>query len=150
MFTAQQATRTIALTRERFANDKLKTLLAGLTCYELPCIDFVATVNVQELHQLLQANDQIVITSPQSAAVFVTAWTELGKPKVTVASVGEGTSKPLLNSGIVPVFTPSDSTALTLAKELPSSQGMRVLYPTSAIADGRLVAGLQARGFEVS
>jgi hypothetical protein len=148
--TSAVVAKTIALTRERFANDKLKSQLLGLPCYELPCIDFVATVNAQELYNLLQSHDQIVITSPQSAAVFVSAWTELDKPTVSVISVGEGTSKPLRDAGIVPVFTPSDSTALTLAKELPFSPGMRVLYPTSSIADGRLVAGLQERGFEVT
>jgi uroporphyrinogen-III synthase len=145
----KKVSRTIALTRERFANDKLRDLLCGLQCYELPCIDFISTVNIAELGQLLQSNDQVVITSPQSATVFISAWTELGKPAIKVVSVGEGTSKPLQSAGIVPVFVPSDSTALTLAKELPVTHGMRVLYPTSAIADGKLVGGLKDREFEV-
>jgi uroporphyrinogen-III synthase len=56
----------------------------------------------------------------------------------------------LINKGIIPVFEPSDSTAETLALELPSNLGNTVLYPSSAIAENTLEKGLQSRNFKVT
>lgn len=55
----------------------------------------------------------------------------------------------LIESGITPSFEPSDSTADTLANELPLTMGPVVLYPASAIAENKLQDGLEKRGFKV-
>jgi len=140
----------IALTREDGANDKLAALLQGLTCVEIPCIAFGPGSDVGLLPAALTATDIIVITSPQAAQVFLTAWSQAGKPQVRIATVGKGTSKPLAAAGLVSVFEPSDATAETLAKELPTTWGTRALYPSSSIAENTLAKGLEARGFVVT
>ena len=56
----------------------------------------------------------------------------------------------MISKGINPIFEPSDSTAETLALELPSNLGNTVLYPSSAIAENTLEKGLQSRNFKVT
>lgn len=148
---------TIALTREDGSNDKLMALLKGYKCYEIPCIMFEKGEDLHRLPNEILQNDLIIITSPQAAKVFINSFETSNNDNsskdliqsVKVVSIGKGTSKPLLDKGIVPVFEPSDSTAETLAKELPLSFGKRVLYPSSAIAENTLVKGLEERGFSV-
>ena len=148
----------VALTREDGANGKLAKLIgggdsssSGCEVVELPCIMFADGEDSSQLPQALTASDIIVITSPQAASVFLSAWEIAGRPSgLKVASVGKGTSSPLIKAGITPIFEPSDSTAETLASELPSSLGSSVLYPSSAIAENTLAKGLEQRGFKVT
>ena len=140
----------IALTRELGANDKLGALLTNYNCVEIPCIMFINGDDVGKLPDAIKTHDVIVITSPQAAHVFLESWHKCGKPSVKVASVGKGTSKPLISNGINVIFEPSDATAETLAKEIPLSIGKTVLYPSSAIAENVLVNGLTERGFVVT
>ena len=147
----------VALTREDGANNKLAKLIgdssssSGCEVIELPCIMFADGEDSSKLPNALTASDIIVITSPQAASVFLSAWETAGRPAgLKIATVGKGTSSPLINAGITPVFEPSDSTAETLALELPSSLGNSVLYPSSAIAENTLAKGLEQRGFKVT
>jgi uroporphyrinogen-III synthase len=141
----------IALTREDGANDKLAKLLEGLEVYEIPCIMFDTGEDASKLPNAIASHDLILITSPQAAKTFLEAWKITGKPdNLKIATVGDGSSKSLIAEGLIPVFQPSDSTARTLAAELPLSLGSTVLYPSSAIAENTLSEGLEKRGFVVS
>jgi hypothetical protein len=141
----------IALTREYGANDKLAKLLEGLEVYEIPCIMFDTGEDASKLPNAITNHDLIVITSPQAAKIFLESWKIAGKPEnLKIATVGDGSSKSLIAEGLMPVFEPSDSTARTLAAELPLSLGSTVLYPSSAIAENTLSEGLEKRGFVVS
>jgi len=141
----------VALTREDGANGKLAALLADkCDILELPCIAFADGDDVDQLPAAMTAHDLVVITSPQAAGVFLKAWDAAGRPAVQVASVGKGTSAPLVKAGITPVFEPSDFTAESLAAEIPATLGTTVLYPSSAIAENTLANGLTERGFKVT
>ncbi|KAJ1409648.1 uroporphyrinogen-III synthase [Ochromonadaceae sp. CCMP2298] len=141
----------VGLTRELGANGKLLGLLEDeVECFEVPCIMFDTGDDIDKLEAAIPAHDIITITSPQAADVFLNVWMAIGKPAVKVVTVGKGTSKPLIAAGIKPVFEPSDATAVTLARELPAELGTSVLYPSSALADNKLVGGLAERGFKVT
>ena len=142
----------VALTRELGKNDRLKLLLdKDVETIELPCIMFGDGNDLERLEAEIKLHDIVVITSPQSANIFIKKWIEIGKPNnIKVVTVGKGTSKPLLNVGIDVIFEPSDSTAKTLAKELPLDLGTTVLYPTSNIAENKLQESLESRGFIVT
>lgn len=142
----------VALTREAGSNDKLKEILVGrnIDCVEVPCIAFGPGKDLDRLASAMTSADIIALSSPQAAAVFLTSWKGGGKPNVKIATVGKGTSKQLLAEGITPFFEPSDSTAETFALELPQTHGMKVLYPTSAIAENIMQNGLEKRGFTVT
>jgi len=141
------------LTREDGKNGKLAKLLdaAGVPCEELPCIAFERLDGRFELQSELQAAHigWCVITSPESATVFLDSWRSSGSPAVRIASVGAGTAKVLKDAGIPPVFIPSKATAKTLASELPGDGPMQVLYPASKIASSTIEEGLRARGMAV-
>lgn len=139
----------VALTREKGTNDKLKNLLTGVECFEIPCIMFESTPDRLRLREEMKRNEVIVITSPQSASVFIEEWDLAGKPPVKIVAIGKGTSKPLHTVGIKTSFEPDDSTAESLAKELPRSIGDTLLYPCSALADNTLPDALTAKGFKV-
>jgi len=139
----------VALTREKGANDKLLGMLEGIDCYELPCIMFDKGEDIDQLEGALYTHDLIVISSPQAALVLLDVWIHAQKPAIKVVTVGPGSSKPLVAAGLVPLFEPSDSTAETLAEELPIHLGSTLLYPSSALADNKLVSGLEKRGFKV-
>lgn len=141
----------VALTREDGANDKLAKLLEGLEVYEIPCIMFDVGEDASKLPNAIKSHDIIVITSPQAAKTFLESWKIAGRPdNLKIATVGDGSSKSLIAEGLIPLFEPSDSTARTLAAELPLSLGSTVLYPSSAIAENTLSEGLEQRGFVVS
>ena len=142
----------VALTRELGSNYKLKEILEekNIDCVEVPCIAFGPGKDINQLNSAMKSTDVIVISSPQAAAVFLTSWKENGKPNVKVATVGKGTSKPIIAEGITPFFEPSDSTAATLSLELPHTHGINVLYPTSTIAENTMQNGLEKRGFVVT
>lgn len=140
----------IALTREVGGNDKLAKLLDGYSVYEIPCIMFASGDDSAKLPQAMSDHDVIVITSPQAAKVFLESWIIAGRPSgLNIATVGEGSSRPLITEGLIPFFEPSDSTAKTLAAEMPDIHGKKLLYPSSAIAENTLVEGLEERGFTV-
>jgi uroporphyrinogen-III synthase len=90
-----------------------------------------------------------MLSSPQAAKVFVNAWKLLNKPHVKVVALGVGTSKPLIEENLYPLFEPTEATAECLAATCPTEHGLKVLYPTSQLADNTLVSGLQRRGFKV-
>eukprot|EP01040_Poterioochromonas_malhamensis_P003716 gene3716-3971_t len=140
----------IALTRERGTNDKLQTLLREVECHEIPCIKFEKTEERRKIIEEIQRNDFVILTSPQAASVFVEEWKAASQPKVRVVALGKGTSKPLHVVGIQSEFEPEDSTAESLAKELPFSLGAKVLYPCSALADDTIPDALRLRGFYVT
>ena len=141
----------IAVTREVGGNDKLVKLLDGYSVFEIPCIMFASGDDSTKLPNAILGHDVIVITSPQAAKVFLESWIIAGRPTgLNIATVGEGSSRPLIAEGLIPFFEPSDSTAKTLAAEMPDIRGKNVLYPSSAIAENTLVEGLEARGFMVS
>ena len=141
----------VALTREIGHNNKLGSLLHDCEVLEIPCIEFAAGEDCDKLPSAILEHDLIVITSPQASNVFVSVWESLNnKPlNLSIATVGKGTSQPLIKVGITPCFEPSDATAETLALELPTHFGNKVLYPTSSIAKDTLLEGLESRGFKV-
>ena len=116
---------------------------------EIPCIEFELREDASRLPAELLLHDIVAITSPQSASIFIDAWRAAAQPQVKIVTVGKGTSIPLEKVGILSAFTPSDFNAETLALELPLELGNRVLYPTSALAENTLQAGLERRGFQV-
>jgi uroporphyrinogen-III synthase len=141
----------VALTREAGANEKLRRMLEGsVNCVELPCIDFGPGPDASRLSTEITRHDLVILSSPKAASIFINAWREEGCPAVKIATVGKGTSSNLVAEGLLPIFEPSDSTAETLAAELPTSLGLSVLYPTSSIAATTLESGLMQRGFKVT
>jgi uroporphyrinogen-III synthase len=141
----------IALTREDGTNNKMAKLLKGYDVVEIPCIMFADGEDTPKLPDAITKHDVIVITSPQAANVFLESWEIAGKPtNLKIATVGKGSSKPLIARGLTPIFEPSDSTGETLAAELPLEYGLKVLYPSSALAENTLAAGLENRGFQVT
>lgn len=147
----------IALTREVDENEKLLKLLPNLNCVCIPCIRFQEIdEEVSKLTNFLKKPrsstefDSVVLTSPQSASVFIKVYDSVGRPDtIQVISVGKGTSKPLIENKIKVAFEPSEATGKKLAEELPTSFGSRILYPGSALAETTLQKGLEKRGFHV-
>jgi len=143
------------LTREDGKNGKLSKLLSavGVPWEELPCIAFERLDGCAELESTLRQGgfDWCVVTSPESAAVFLDSWRASGSPAVRIASVGAGTAQVLEDAGITPQFVPSKATAKTLASELPvgDAAAAQVIYPASAIASATIEDGLGARGMVV-
>ena len=154
----------VALTRERGANAKMFELLSDVDCIELPCIAFISQeTNKQALLKKIQAQavDVVILTSPQAAQTFLSIITTQSESdddndkllslfqeqKIQIASVGKGTSKPLIKQGIAPSFEPSDSTGKTLATELPFAKTSAILYAASALADNTIETVLSERGF---
>lgn len=140
----------VALTRELGANAKVRALLQGVECVELPCIAFAQGKDYERLGSELKLHDVVVVSSPHSATVLGQVWRASGRPALEVVSMGEGTSRALGECGLTSVFEPSDATAAVLARELPLSLGPSVLYPTSNLAGDSLKEGLEARGFDVT
>lgn len=139
------------LTREDGKNGKLRKLLVarGVPTDELPCIAFERLPACSDLEQALRDGGfgWVIITSPESAAVFLDSWRASGSPAVRVASVGAGTARVLADAGLEPQFVPSKATAKTLAAELPGEQA-ELLYPASALASDTIVDGLLSRGMQ--
>lgn len=140
----------VALTREQEENAKLKDLLPGINCMEVPCITF-STTNVVKtlLPKSITHYDTTILTSPKAASIYLEAWKSAGSPSVKIATVGKGTSLPVLQEGLIPVFEPTEATGDALSSELPIECGPRILYPSSALADNKIVVKLEARGFKV-
>lgn len=125
----------VLLTREQGKNDKLGALLsaAGVPHEELPCISFERLQGCSELEASLQQGgfDWCIITSPESASVFLDSWKASGSPAVRIASVGAGTAQVLESAGLRSDFVPSKATGKMLAAELPvDSDGKHVVPPS--------------------
>ena len=170
---APTAAPAVVLTREAGKNGKLAAALAqrGLLTLELPLVQTAEGPDAGALPGFIseaaaaeeagvgvntaKAYEWIIVTSPESASVFVGGWKAAGSPKkgIRVAAVGTGTARALSAAGFSPrvEFTPSVANAVTLAAELPFVRNgcRRVLYPASAKAGSDLQEGLSARGFEV-
>ncbi|CEM25869.1 unnamed protein product [Vitrella brassicaformis CCMP3155] len=145
----------VALTREEGKNGKLRAMLEarGIPTVELPCIKTAVGRDRPRLPQVLTEEifDWVCVTSPESAKVLVEGVREMaGRRELSIASIGAGTSAVLREGGMEPAFTPSRSTAQTLAQELPHKGNNRVLYPASALAQATLESGLADRGFDVT
>lgn len=142
----------VALTRECDTNDKLNVLLPTIDCVKLPCVRFQPFPLQSSFVKGMSKCDNVMITSPQAAKVFLRLCSEkiLDPTQSPIISVGNGTSEVLKSENIHPVFEPSLSTAECLAKECPTKYGMKVFYPASELADGKLVYNLEKRGFEVT
>ncbi len=93
----------------------------------------------------------IVVTSANGGAAILDAAARLGADLTSArwAAVGSATKAELEARGIRVAFTPSAAGGETLAAELPVAPGDTVLLPRADIADGRLVAALEARGARV-
>lgn len=139
----------MALTREEGKNGKLRSRLeaCGLEAREMPCIAHSDGPDRAALPSHIAkgaaAWDYVVVTSPEAAAVFLSAWEEAGCPDLAVASVGSATSTALKLGGLEPVFEPSKATGATLAAELPvmppavaSSLCIRFYFFPSSLASG--------------
>lgn len=149
----------IALTREAGKNGKLAKAVQRefdeMTTLELPC---VATVEYETgiadlCGALLDGSaDWVVVSSPESARIFLKSWIEANRPTPpSVAAIGKGTGEVLRGAGIHVAFEPSKATFAVLAGELPfSSDSKLVLYPVSAKASTDNVAALEQRGFIVN
>ncbi len=93
-----------------------------------------------------------MISSPESANVFVESWRKGGEPEIgRIAAIGDATGEVLEQAGIHIGFQPSKATFRYLAAELPdpSQYGGEVLYPASAKASDNNVRLLEERGFKV-
>jgi uroporphyrinogen-III synthase len=154
----------VALTRETEANQKLRHLLSpDVDCVDIPCIAYDIGPDYDKLASSLSDNDVVLLTSPQSSHVFLNVLKSISSsssslmPSATlfqptqIISIGKGTSGPLLENGIKPIFEPSDSHASSLVKEWPDSllTSKRILYPCSTLADNKFVDLLAAKGYEV-
>jgi uroporphyrinogen-III synthase len=77
----------VVLTREKGKNDKMQTLLSkhGIQCVELPLIEHTDGPDRGQLPEALQQGgfDWVTVTSPEAASVFLEAWEQAGRPKVT-------------------------------------------------------------------
>mmetsp|Transcript_11037 Transcript_11037/g.22005 ORF Transcript_11037/g.22005 Transcript_11037/m.22005 type:complete len:292 (-) Transcript_11037:36-911(-) len=150
----------VGLTRERGKNDGLGGELRrrGIRTQELPCISFADGPDRVRLVENLGHSEEwawIVITSPESADVFLDGWREAGETRgLRVAAVGGATRDRLEQAGVSVAFIPSKATGATLASELPElvpgSLEARILYPCSARAGNDLVESLSTRGYRVT
>ncbi|KAK9840769.1 hypothetical protein WJX81_003555 [Elliptochloris bilobata] len=150
----------VVLTREAGKNGKLLAMLAarGVPALELPLVETAPGPDRDRLPAVLGTGrfDWAVITSPESAAVFLEGWRSAGCPQVRIAVVGVGTGGVLRAAPEAArldiAFTPSKADAVHLAAELPLGEGQpsaRVLYSASSKAGSDLQAGLAERGADV-
>jgi len=147
------------LTRERGKNGKVAEMLdkKKIRWLELPLIETIEGPDRAKLADAIRggSHEWTVITSPESASVFLSGWQEAGKPKVKIAVVGEGTSR-ILEAVNAPellhiAFTPSKANADHLSAEIPlEGVATTVLYPASHKARPVLQKGLEARGCVVT
>jgi uroporphyrinogen-III synthase len=93
----------------------------------------------------------IAVTSANggSAVLDAAARLRVDITRARWAAVGASTEAALEARGITVSFTPSTANGAALGAELPIGGGDTVLLPRADIADGRLVAALEARGARV-
>ena len=138
---------------------------------ELPCIEHAEGPDLSKLKDLISNGkiwtdyNYIVLTSPEACKVFQECVSQnhngsdpLSTSHVQFATVGKATQKALMKEdGIIStwinskddvLFCPSQANGETLAKELPSIDGVstiKVLYPASAKAANTIQEELEAR-----
>jgi uroporphyrinogen-III synthase len=149
----------IALTREIGKNSSLRDALSAsldnASCVELPCVETVPGPDSDMLANALvsRAWSWIVITSPESASIFCSAWRAVGSPKVRVAAVGKATSRALTEIGVRVACVPQTATGKALVAEMPGTiMGGKleaVLYPASDLAPDVVPRGLRQKGYTV-
>ena len=156
----------VVVTREQGKNGALLEALAaaGVAAYEAPLVEAVEGPERGALPGALRAGyDWVLVTSPEGAKTLRQGWEEAGRPALSVASLGEGTSRALMcgleddpaaGALLRPAFTPTVANAKALAAELPVPAACapgpaRCLYPASAIAGAQLQDSLSARGFQI-
>lgn len=147
----------VVLTREAGKNGEMARRLwdLSLDVLELPLVETGEGPDREQLVDVLGVSefDWVIITSPESAAVFIEGWKAAGQPEVNIAVVGTGTGRVLEEEGaatLQPQFIPSQADAVHLSAELPcAGSNCRVLYPASAKAGSDLQMGLAARGIDV-
>lgn len=146
---------TVALTRERGKNDALRNALASVCskarCVELPCVHTVEGPDRSRLESTLSGRDWswIVLTSPEAASVFCSAWKNIGKPFLRAVAVGSATATALQDAGVEVKFVPQKATGRALVDEIcpASNDNECVLYPASVLAGPEIVRGLQRKGY---
>lgn len=84
--TASTASPQVVLTRERGKNGKLMKLLQqkGISVLEMPLVETAMGPDRSNLPDALREGDYdwVIVTSPESASVFLEGWREAGKPQV--------------------------------------------------------------------
>ena len=79
----------VVVTRERGKNGKLTQTLQqrGISVLELPLVETAIGPDRKLLPGALRegAHDWVIVTSPESASVFLEGWREAGKPQVYCA-----------------------------------------------------------------
>lgn len=87
---AAQLSPQVVVTREKGKNGKLMKALKqrGISVLELPLVETAEGPDRQLLPAVLQEGgfDWVIVTSPESASVFLEGWRSAGKPAVSPAS----------------------------------------------------------------
>jgi uroporphyrinogen III methyltransferase / synthase len=149
--------RTVAVTRTREGNSKLKELLEarGAEVLEVPLIKFAPSSDPQTLHRTLSQLSSgqykwTLFTSQQAVEETFLQLEEMGQDarvfKTRVASVGPATGAALEAHGIRPDFVASKPGAVHLGRELPARVDHSILHLSSGQAEDALERELQARG----
>jgi len=146
----------VLVTRPTTQSESLVTALGarGLRPISIPTIEIGRVEAGGELDAaILRITDAswIAVTSTNggSAVLDAAARLRVDITRARWAAVGASTEAALEARGITVSFTPSTANGAALGAELPIGAGDTVLLPRADIADGRLVAALEARGARV-
>ena len=146
----------VLVTRPAAGADRLVAALVsrGLAPIAIPTIEIHPVEAGGELDAaVLRAGEAswIAVTSASGAAAVLDAAARLGVDLAAArwAAIGAATRSELVARGMRVSFTPSAANGETLAAELPVAPGDTILLPRADIADGGLVAALEARGARV-
>jgi uroporphyrinogen III methyltransferase/synthase len=129
----------------------------GLKVYHLPCIEIQPTPLSPEIQDALEqftAYQWAVFTSAAGVKRFAELAVEAGldRRKLTAAwyaAVGNQTADALKFLGLVVKFTPSESNAATLARELKRVKSRQILLLRTSIAPPEAADILRRRGAHV-
>lgn len=154
----------IALTREEGKNDALRnmieTMYSPVEALELPCVRTVTQDEgynrlVDILSEPVFPYTWVIVTSPESALTFISAWraalkqqqssTTTTSSSIRFAVVGKATGDVLRAVGFDIPFTPSKATGKALVAEFPQLDSSRdsILYPVSKKASSHVVDGFR-------
>lgn len=146
----------VLITRPAAQSGSLITAMEarGLRPMAIPTIETQAVGPGGELDAaILRIIDQgwIAVTSANGASAVLDAAARLGADitQLRWAAVGPVTKDVLEARGVTVSFVPNRPDATALGAQLPIGPGDTVLLPRADIADGRLVAALEARGARV-
>src|ERR1700687_4858329 len=143
------ARKTVVLTREPADNAELAAQLRerGAAVVELPCVRTAPSDGTGPLAAALaelREDDWIVVTSRHGADAVA----HCGPTRAAIAAIGDATAERLRARGFGVAFQPGAPDGVTLARELPRSEGV-VLLARSDRALPDLPAVLRERGFTV-